>query len=356
MMLKFNCPICNQEINENNILHLMTSNDAVCCIDSDSITSDMEYINHVKNYGGTPPNGKFEKQVAFNKDTVSQYKFIKHNNGKFYFTNQFGTQTEITSYACPTCHSNLSEVRKADSSIPVFLVGRTAASKTTLIISAYVSCSNELAFPSGTFEGHYYKLLADKLRNKQVPNPTPTMKERSTRQPAASFQVVKDNGKRVHLTLLDHPGERIKENITVFNNSIIALLVDGETPLENQENMLIDYVNKYKDYVRKFVVVVTKCDKYDDQSLIDRLMLAEFEKQKVFKSFSDLHAARSIAFLYYKFDPLKEFVKEIRNRSQKPTELVFCAALGCSADSNGKLLGTYKPRYVKDLLRTLAEE
>jgi len=361
------CPSCGREIEPDQLPFLMTPADVKKCIHSDQICEDMEYVNSISRYGGIHPDEPDKKQVVFMPDEADKYDFIQMKHGKFFYQSQ-NYPMPILSRACPNCHTNLTELLRCDEVRSVALIGDTHASKTCCVASCCALVDKKpldkpdtvtSAFAPGSFEEKYYSEMAAGLNS-----PTPhvvgaTMPDakKSKRQPLSFFRAA-IGGKSVLLTLIDHPGEAFnRDMVTALSGSIIVLMVDGERDLASQLRFLLHQARSFAEYASRFVIAVTKCDLLS-QNAVASLMLTDYASQDIFRSFSDLAAARRCIMnrhLERHSSPLYHFYKQIGNMGI-PTELLFMAALGTNtiAETNA-LKGAYDPQYMYDFLLTLAD-
>ncbi len=362
------CPSCGEVITE--AVHLMTSTDVGRCRYAANIPIDTDYMDYINRFGGVVPEEDELKQIVFTDASAKDYDYISMKGNHYVYETQTGHKKKISSYACPNCHTNVTNVLTAQNVTHVLLVGQTSAAKTCCTVSGVVMADQTptdmetticTEFCSGSFEGRYYMELADQLRDPfhpKAPDSTLPKDEKITRQPLAFFSVKNQNAPKKLICLIDYPGEVVE--IGTFDppdSSVIALLVDGEKSIPEQIGFLFLKAQELKDYASRYVILVTKCDLLDAQA-VRNIMLAPFTEQTAFRNFSDLAAARRCLLaerLYQDFPALSQFYQLLRNHLKKRVDVVFCAALGCRTDTQNKLQGKYKPQYMADMLLTFAE-
>lgn len=362
------CPSCGKVITD--AVHLMTSADVGRCRYAANIPIDTDYVDYINGFGGVVPEENELKQIVFTDASAKDYDYISMRGNHYVYETQTGHKKKISSFACPNCHTNVTNVLAAQNVNPVLLVGKTSAAKTCCTVSSVVMADQMRTdmetticteFCSGSFEERYYMELADQLRDPfhpKAPDSTHPLDGMITRQPLAFFSVKNRNSPKKLICLIDYPGEVVKKGtFDPPDSSVIALLVDGEKSIPEQIGFLLAKAKELEADASRYVILVTKCDLLDVQA-VRNIMLAPFTEQTAFRNFSDLAAARRCQLaerLKQDFPALSQFYQLLRKTLKKRVDVVFCAALGCRTDTQNKLQDEYKPQYMADMLLTFAE-
>lgn len=347
--IKYECPCCGR-INVKAIPYLTFPQVNISQF-SETAAIDETWQSYITKVGGADPQ-KFLKRHIFPDDAVD-----------LTYTAATGHKETATELMCSECHNNVTPLYNPNireiRAIP--LIGLPGASKTVLLSSLFkfvTEKGSSMSVLNGTktFEYSYYNSISSKFP--EIPAPTyhtgtETERSKCRRQPLVYIKV-----QDVLLVFLDFPGESFKNsNYYIPKNSTPLYLYDPTADPEEQKAFYSKIFSEIHENGRSYsheVICVVKSDTVEDTA--KKIMIKPIEESE--SVFTTLYGTRRMRAKVSPVPLVRDIYIQLKNRSGcSNIDVVAAAALGCNAvDKDGvyKLKGDWSPKYLTDLLLTLA--